>query len=152
MTKYRKGQAAMEFLMTYGWAILAAIIVIAALAAFGVFSPSTYIPNTCSLSAPFGCVAGTADDTDGVKLELRNGAGDTLNVTGLSISGCTSGSLTPDVSNGYSMADQNVTLFTMSCGADLDSGEKFRGDLTITYTKSGSTLPQTSTGELVDEA
>jgi len=31
----KKGQAAMEFLMTYGWAILIAIIAIAALIAFG---------------------------------------------------------------------------------------------------------------------
>ena len=35
----RKGQAAMEFLMTYGWAILIVVIAVAALAAFGVFSP-----------------------------------------------------------------------------------------------------------------
>lgn len=34
----KKGQAAMEFLMTYGWAILAAIIAIGVLAYFGVFS------------------------------------------------------------------------------------------------------------------
>ena len=43
----KRGQAAMEFLMTYGWAILAAIIAIAALAYFGVFSPgmSSIDPN-----------------------------------------------------------------------------------------------------------
>ncbi len=33
----RKGQAAMEFLMTYGWAILIVIVVVAALYALGVF-------------------------------------------------------------------------------------------------------------------
>ncbi len=35
----KKSQAAMEFLMTYGWAILAAIIAIGVLAYMGVFSP-----------------------------------------------------------------------------------------------------------------
>ncbi len=51
----KKGQAAMEFLMTYGWAILAAVIVIGVLAYFSVFSPANYIPTSCVLSAPFGC-------------------------------------------------------------------------------------------------
>ncbi|MEM2462974.1 MAG: hypothetical protein QXD71_02325 [Candidatus Pacearchaeota archaeon] len=38
-SRNKKGQAAMEFLMTYGWAILIAIIAIAALIAFGVLNP-----------------------------------------------------------------------------------------------------------------
>ncbi len=38
-----KGQAAMEFLMTYGWAILAAIIAIGVLSYFGIFSPGNFI-------------------------------------------------------------------------------------------------------------
>lgn len=37
----RKGQAAMEFLSTYGWPILAAIIAIGVLAYFGVFNVKT---------------------------------------------------------------------------------------------------------------
>lgn len=41
----KKGQAAMEFLMTYGWAILAAVVVIGVLAYFGVFNPGTYTPQ-----------------------------------------------------------------------------------------------------------
>ena len=38
----RKAQAAMEYLMTYGWAILIVIIVAAALYALGVFNPATW--------------------------------------------------------------------------------------------------------------
>lgn len=38
----KQGQAAMEFLMTYGWAILAAIIVIGVLASFGIFNQPLY--------------------------------------------------------------------------------------------------------------
>ena len=39
-----KGQAAMEFLMTYGWAILAGIIAIGVLAYFGVFNTEGMSP------------------------------------------------------------------------------------------------------------
>ena len=37
--KHKKSQAAMEFLMTYGWAILVVLAAIAALAYFGVLNP-----------------------------------------------------------------------------------------------------------------
>jgi hypothetical protein len=39
----RKGQTAMEYLMTYGWAILIIIVVVAALYGMGVFSVQTSI-------------------------------------------------------------------------------------------------------------
>ena len=41
LSSFRKGQAAMEFLMTYGWAILVVLVVIGALAYFGILSPTT---------------------------------------------------------------------------------------------------------------
>jgi hypothetical protein len=40
-----KSQAAMEFLMTYGWALLVVLIVIAALVFFGLLNPDRYTPD-----------------------------------------------------------------------------------------------------------
>jgi uncharacterized protein (UPF0333 family) len=42
----RKAQAAMEYLMTYGWAILIIVVVIAALYAMGVFKQKATVPYT----------------------------------------------------------------------------------------------------------
>lgn len=42
----KKGQAAMEFLMTYGWAILVVLVAIGALAYFGFFD-KTFISCNC---------------------------------------------------------------------------------------------------------
>ncbi len=42
----RKAQAAMEYLMTYGWAILIIVVVIAALYAMGVFKQKSTVPYT----------------------------------------------------------------------------------------------------------
>ena len=44
----KKGQAAMEFLMTYGWAILVVLVAIGALAYFGVLSPDRFLPERCT--------------------------------------------------------------------------------------------------------
>ena len=136
----KRGQAAMEFLMTYGWAILAAVIVIGVLASFGVFSPK--LPTACVLSPPFYCVA-VAADTVGVDIEVRNGAGGTVTVTNLTLEGCT------PVAGTYVMVDQNVTIFSIPCA--LISGENFQGDLTVIYTTAGSTLEQISSASITVE-
>ena len=47
----KKAQAAMEFLMTYGWAILVVLVVIGALAYFGVLSPKKLLPDKCLFPA-----------------------------------------------------------------------------------------------------
>lgn len=39
----KKAQSAMEYLMTYGWAILIVIVVVSALYAMGVFTPTTSV-------------------------------------------------------------------------------------------------------------
>jgi len=44
----KKGQGAMEYLMTYGWALLVIIIVGAALFALGVLNPATYQQKRCT--------------------------------------------------------------------------------------------------------
>ena len=52
----KKAQAAMEFLMTYGWAILVVLAAIAALAYFGVLSPDRFLPSKCVFPSGFGCI------------------------------------------------------------------------------------------------
>ncbi len=141
---HKKGQAAMEFLMTYGWAILAAVIVIGVLAYFGVFSPSTYVPNQCVVSAPFGCNAGIASTT-AVTLELRNGGGEAFNVSSVVVSGCgTSAAI-------GSVAADSLTTVAVTCTPALTSGSKFKGDITITYKKTSSALDLTSSGSIVSK-
>jgi hypothetical protein len=44
----KRGQTALEYLMTYGWALLIIIIVAAALFALGILNPATYAGKTCT--------------------------------------------------------------------------------------------------------
>ena len=44
----KKGQGAMEYLMTYGWALLVIVIVAGALFALGVLNPATYQQKRCT--------------------------------------------------------------------------------------------------------
>lgn len=53
----KKTQAAMEFLLTYGWAITVVVVAIAALAYFGVLDPGKWlVTSTCMLPAGLSCL------------------------------------------------------------------------------------------------
>ncbi len=43
-----KGQGALEYLMTYGWALLVVVVVGAALYSLGVLNPATYARQACT--------------------------------------------------------------------------------------------------------
>ncbi len=68
----RKGQAAMEYLMTYGWALLVIVVVLGALVYMGVLNPQGMVPETCNLQAGLMCnVLGLSQDGK-LTLEIAN--------------------------------------------------------------------------------
>lgn len=146
----KRGQAAMEFLMTYGWAILAAIIAIGVLAYFGVFSPGQYVGSSAIVTAPFyanawnvGVLAG------GVNLEVQNNGGETLEIKNVAISASDGGTCT---SSGYvnNVSSGALVSILVPCSPLDAEGNTFKGDITITYRRSGSSLDLTSTGSITD--
>jgi len=136
MYNNKKGQAALEFLMTYGWAILAAIIVIGALGSYFYFNQGG--STSIFVNAPFyGVAAAAVPDT--VSIEIENKGGETLtsvtaNITG---QGCTQESVTLS----------GATTVEIAC-TGATTGTTFSGDIIITYLRPGSSLPLTSTGSV----
>jgi hypothetical protein len=53
----RKAQSAMEYLMTYGWAILIIAIVLVALFALGIFNSGSFTNTTCIATSGFECTS-----------------------------------------------------------------------------------------------
>jgi hypothetical protein len=53
--KHIRGQAALEFLTTYGWAFLVILVMIGALAYFGVLNPSNFLPEHCTFPTELAC-------------------------------------------------------------------------------------------------
>ena len=51
----KRGQAALEFLTTYGWAFMVILVMIGALAYFGVLNPDRFLPERCSIGPEFSC-------------------------------------------------------------------------------------------------
>lgn len=89
----RRGQAALEYLVTYGWGILAVLVAVGALAYFGLFDIGRYLPNTCSFGAQLECAdyqLQASSDTDYagfISLRLRNNFGESITLTNAYVAG-----------------------------------------------------------------
>jgi hypothetical protein len=71
----KKGQSALEYLMTYGWALVVIVIVIAALFAFGIFNPPS--AGTCTGLDKLAYSEHSITDSNAV-IALMNGTGSDL--------------------------------------------------------------------------
>src|SRR3989338_2990672 len=81
--KNKKAQGALEFLMTYGWAFLVIIIMIGALAYFGVLSPTKFLPERCTFGSQFLCkdyLMSSDGSTADVTVKLQNNLGQAIYV------------------------------------------------------------------------
>ncbi|MGB9703770.1 MAG: hypothetical protein ACPLXS_03650, partial [Candidatus Micrarchaeales archaeon] len=75
-----KSQAAMEYLMTYGWAILIIALVVGVLYSLGVFNPSS--PSYCVFSGEvFLCQSFSIDSEGYLSLTLTSNHPNRINVT-----------------------------------------------------------------------
>ena len=91
----RKSQSALEFLTTYGWAFLIILIMVGALAYFGILNPSGLLPNRCNFGPEWECVdyqvtAGTST----VRLKIKNNMGKPVTINNIAIG-------TPSISSLY---------------------------------------------------
>ena len=84
----RRGQSAMEFLTTYGWALLVAIIVIGALVYFGVLNPARLVPDKCDFPGQLRCeMMNYNTQTAALTVSIRNMVGKQVTIWGATITG-----------------------------------------------------------------
>ncbi len=77
----RRGQVAMEFIMTYGWALLLVLVMISTITYFGAVNPSKLLPSRCTLGAEMACEDYQIRNDAGagvVSLILSQGVGKTI--------------------------------------------------------------------------
>jgi hypothetical protein len=74
MNKMR-GQAAMEYLMTYGWALIVLTVVIGVLFSMGVFNPQNYMSEECSFQPSLPCRGTYLIEEGKLTIVLANGLG-----------------------------------------------------------------------------
>ena len=152
----KRGQVAMEFLMTYGWAIIIILLAVAALWYLGVFKAS--ITSRCEVKAPFNCasvkvVDVAAADRAIIVLGATGISSSTTNnkLTGVTVNGvaCTKfarGEVPGGTDTGIALVDATQTndvrfkrqVISCETASDIGGvGDKFSGQFDITYEQDG---------------
>ncbi len=79
----QKAQSAMEYLITYSWAIIIIAVTLGALYALGLFNPSAFVSNQCIFPADFGCLSGFFYANGILSINLEQSTPSAINVTGV---------------------------------------------------------------------
>jgi len=167
--RFRKGQTAMEYLMTYGWAILVIMVVLAVLFYLGILNPRGITPTQCSFPAGLTCITWKLYTTGGLYLKIGQGTGRTINITGVV---CTMNSsyvpggtiyynpqptnqiLVPSASQAV-IADTAAGLnLNINCTNEQGQlitgtiGDSYNGKLYVNYTETDTGLQRITTGSI----
>ncbi|MFH0870574.1 MAG: hypothetical protein V1866_05980 [archaeon] len=144
----RKGQAALEFLTTYGWAMLVILVMIGALVYFGVLSPSKTLPPKCIVEIGFDCKEYQVTTTS-FNISVINKKGEGLkDVNVVEAKSDAASSLTNCLPSGIQVgADEG---FYISCTGDFSAsqGDKVNIDFTLNYTMARGTYSQKFSGNI----
>ena len=83
----KKAQAAIEFLMTYGWAILIVIVGLGTLVYAGVFDFNLFLADSCSFSLNLNCEQFKVESgIDGsITLKIRNNIGNSATIMNMEL-------------------------------------------------------------------
>ena len=82
----KKGQASLEFLTTYGWAIFAILAIIGILAYSGISNVSDKIPESCTFNSGTSCGAFYGLEDGNFAFEITNMQRAPINITNVSCS------------------------------------------------------------------
>ncbi|MDO8339665.1 MAG: hypothetical protein Q7T16_03335 [Candidatus Burarchaeum sp.] len=177
MTRWGRGQAAMEFLTTYGWGILVIVIVLAALLYMGVFNVMQKVPDSCGFPPGIKCESVRVQGGPAVwitTLRVTNNMPKTIRLCGIE---CTEGSIpqhSPQASDclfcnpplmppgatadAAQIAGTQCSPVTLPCEKEngdllvLEPGEMLRANLYIYYLEEGDSgvgLARATKGELI---
>ena len=153
-----KGQGAMEYLMTYGWAILVVMIVGVVLWQLGVFSPSaggTTAKDWTKLQPLVPTVSWTGGSGN-FQASFNNAAGTSITIQSISIADlisgqvCTTGTQAAAINSvGYNVAGPatwqksagavsvgtgNIAAISITCPFTKNKGDAYQMALAINYT------------------
>jgi len=74
-----RGQASLEFMLTYSWSIMIVLSVLGLFVYFGVMQPESLLTESCVAGIGFACKGSSLTDSQ-VQFSLTNGIGSTLNL------------------------------------------------------------------------
>jgi hypothetical protein len=155
----RRGQAALEFITTYGWAMLVIIVMIGAIAYFGVLKPDTLIPGQCVVEHDFSCQDWQIRG-DTVNAVLKQGIGKTIyldsvqctydSVPSVTVSGTVTGKALPGAA--WSPRE-SVEIACVFSGGELAAlkDSKAKVAYNLSYRQSTTGFTRIAEGQIIEQ-
>jgi len=158
-----RAQSAMEYLITYSWAIIIISVTLAALYALGVFNPNNFVTNQCTFPADFGCLSGfiysSGPNAGNFVFNIQQSTPSAINVTAV---GCNAAgfvtnmtSIRPQI---YLPIGANATL-NVPCfsngtliSTSTQSGVLYKGSILVNYTTLNTGFQHILVGKIIQKA
>jgi len=153
-----KGQTAVEYLMTYGWAILIILIVAGVLAYYGIFAPAGFLgPSSKGWTQVAIMQPWVVDSAGTLQMQVENRVGQDIIITGvmadagqIAITPCGITSpiaLFPTTTITAGTKYPVTGLMTLTCGGTAGgaTGSSYTITVLVNYTVGGTALTQTGT-------
>ena len=156
MKKSGSGQYAIEYLMSYGWAILILLAVAAILFYFGVLNPKIPIAPSCFFGPEMGCYGFSMNTTGHLALDVSQSTGHPISITAMKCTQENNPSLT---TVSYTVGDGGhafLTDGTQKCyladGTTVATGQVgdvYKGKIYVKYTELDTGFVHVVSGDVV---
>ena len=150
-----RAQSAMEYLMTYGWAMLIIAVVLSALYVLGLFSPNTYVSSQCIFPAQLSCISSSLTTTGLLSINLEQAFTSPINVTAI---GCNTNATIAYMTNektqiaiGGNATFTGIQCYTGSVPYSNKLGSLYTGYIILNYTNTQTGFPQTAIATLLQK-
>ncbi len=124
-------QSALEYTMTYGWAILIIVIVVVVLYSLGIFSPSITVATVTGLSG-FQVNAQECVSNFGFFVQVTNQLGSHIRLTQVNFT-LSNGTQVASLPLSVGMAPSEQQIFSIAGGCPFPSGSTYVVTITVSY-------------------
>ncbi len=135
--KGSKSQSALEYMMTYGWAILIIVIVAAGLYSLGIFSPTNSASTSITGFSNFGvqaqCIQGGA-----LQIQITNGIGNLINITKINTTSSLGQKVNLNISVVLPPSQSQMVFIPGAC--TTSQGSSYSNQVSFTYKEPGQAL------------
>jgi hypothetical protein len=146
-----RSQSALEYMMTYGWAILVIVIVAAVLYSLGIFSPSSSLSTTITGFSNLGTVNAVCLGGTSFTISIGDSTGYPINVTEINL---TSSSGKTTYSPNILIQPNSIQTVTVPSSSLCSPGARYSISAVVSYLEPGQIFPgpYTSTGTVAGTA
>lgn len=141
MRRKKKGQAAVEFLTTYGWAIMATLVAVGALYYFDVLDPDSFTTVKCETGPQLECLEAAIFENGDLQIRLRNNHNIRVYFDGIiTING-------QDLSMGnQDLLSGSSDTITIGGGSGFEKGDTHDAEIELNFGRALNSKPYTLRG------